>query len=235
MLPLNLVVLDTETTGIDAKTCKVVEIALYNPVVNVEYAALVNPGIPIPPETSAVHHICDADVEEWTCWDERKLDVMNVLSSNKINFLVAHNADYDATVVGLQDFGWICTYKCALRQWPDAPSHKNEVLKYWLGIGARGRSFNHAAHSALHDCKTTALILTELLKHQTLETLLQWSKEPKMFAKIAFGKHAGKKWEEIDGGYLQWMCKQGDMDKDVVACAAREIQRRRNNAASAPI
>lgn len=227
MIPAHVAVCDTETTGVDPKTCKVCEVALFNPDFNIEWCTLVDPECPIPHETSAIHHICDADVEGYGNWESAKAVVLETMRNNGITILAAHNAEYDSTVVNLPDSIWICTYKCALRQWPDAPSHKNEVLKYWLGLGDRGRNFNHAAHSALHDCKTTALLLNELLKYQPLETLVQWSKEPKMFAKIAFGKHAGKKWEEIDLGYLQWICKQADMDKDVVACAAREIQRRR--------
>lgn len=235
MLPANIAVCDTETTGIDPKTCKIVEIALYNPAINMAYASLVDPEIAIPPETSAVHHICDSDVEGWPNWSVVRQDFLNILAVNNITILAAHNADYDRAVTGFVDLVWIDTYRCALRQWPDAPSHKNEVLKYWLGLGDRGRAFKHGAHSALHDCGTTGLILEELLKHQTVETLIEWSAGPKMFAKIPFGKHAGKKWEDIDTGYLQWMCKQADMDKDFVACAAREIQRRRENAAAKPL
>lgn len=235
MLPANIAVCDTETTGIDTSTCKVLEIALYNPAINMAYASLVDPEISIPPEVSAIHHICDADVEGWPVWHVVRQDFLNILDKNNITILAAHNADYDKAVTGFIDLIWIDTYRCALRQWPDAPSHKNEVLKYWLRLGDRGRAFNHGAHSALHDCKTTGLILEELLKHQTLETLIEWSNGPKMFAKIPFGKHAGKKWEDIDLGYLQWMCKQADMDKDFVACAAREIQRRRENAAAKPL
>lgn len=233
MIPAHVAVLDTETTGIDPKTCKVVEIALLNHIWS--YASLVNPEIAIPPETSAVHHICDADVANSPIWADVRQATLNCITDYGVTILVAHNADYDKTVTGFVDMAWIDTYRCALRQWPDAPSHKNEVLKYWLGLGDRGRAFNHAAHSALHDCTTTALILGELLKHQTIETLLEWSAGPKMFSKIPFGKHAGKKWEDIDTGYLQWMCKQADMDADFVACAAREIQRRRDNAASKPL
>ena len=226
MIPSHVAVLDTETTGIDPKTCKVVEVAAYNGVLG--WSTFVNPGEPIPPEVSAIHHICDDDVVDAPDWPTAKAELLHVLSEIGITIHVAHNAEYDSQVLGLApDAIWICTYKCALRQWPDAPSHKNEVLKYWLGLGTRGRKHQHAAHSALHDCKTTALILAELLKYQSLETLVQWSKEPKQFAKIMFGKHAGKKWSEIDVGYLQWMCKQPDMDKDVVACAARELQNRR--------
>ena len=226
MIPSHVAVLDTETTGIDPKTCKVVEVAFYNQAHSWE--RFVNPGDPIPPEVSAIHHICDADVTDAQDWPTVKAELSGALNNAGITIYAAHNAEYDSTVLGFgPDAVWLCTYKCALRQWPDAPSHKNEVLKYWLGLGTRGRKYQHGAHSALHDCKTTALILSELLRHNSLETLVQWSKEPKQFAKIMFGKHAGKKWSEIDSGYLQWMCKQPDMDKDIVGCAARELQNRR--------
>ncbi len=232
MIPSNVGVVDTETTGIDPKTCKVVEVGLYqrlNKTEDFAYQKLVNPGEPIPPEVSAVHHICDADVADAQSWHMVKAQLSNFLVGNKIDILVAHNYEYDSVVLGLgPDYQWICTYKCALRQWPDAPSHKNEVLCYYLGVGSRGRTGRTGnSHSALFDAKQTAAILEELLNHQTLDTLIQWTKEPKQFAKIMFGKHVGKKWVDIDSGYLQWMCKQADMDKDLVGCAARELQSRR--------
>lgn len=230
MIPEHIAVLDTETTGIDTKTCKVVEIAFLGD--GASFCTLVDPELPIPPEVSAIHHICDNDVVGKETWPVVSKKVQDELHALGVTILAAHNADYDKAVVNFHDFVWIDTYRCALRQWPDAPSHKNEVLKYWLQLGDRGRAFMHGAHSALHDCKTTALILEELLKHNSIEQLIEWSNGPKMFSKISFGKHAGKKWEEIDLGYLQWICKQSEMDKDIVACAAREIQRRRDGAAS---
>lgn len=227
MIPSHVGVVDTETTGIDPKTCKVVEIGLVEN--NACWETYVNPGEPIPPEVSAVHHITDDDVADAPDWNTVKAQFSGYINAKGIIVLVAHNTDYDAAVLGLgPDQQWICTYRCALRQWPDAPSHKNEVLCYYLGVGLRGRkSRTGNAHSALFDANQTAAILEELLKHQTLDTLIQWTKEPKQFSKIMFGKHIGKKWAEIDSGYLQWICKQADMDKDIVGCAARELQRRR--------
>ena len=58
-------VVDTETTGIDPATCKVVELAYVLTNLTGPLAAgsfLVNPGCPIPPEASAVHHLVDEDV-----------------------------------------------------------------------------------------------------------------------------------------------------------------------------
>ncbi len=228
MVPSNIGVIDTETTGVDTKTCKVVEVACLSPAIFDVFEQYVNPGEPIPPEVSAIHHICDADVADAKDWPTVKAELSGWINKQGITILCAHNVEYDSAVLGFgPDQVWICTYKCALRQWPDAPSHKNEVLKYWLGLGDRGRAYSHAAHSALHDCNTTALILNELLKHQSVETLIQWSNGPKMFSKIAFGKHAGKKWEDIDSGYLNWIIAQKDMDADIKGCAERELANRR--------
>ena len=50
---------DTETTGIKAEKDRVIEIAAFDPVQDRTFEALVNPGMPIPAEASAVHHITD--------------------------------------------------------------------------------------------------------------------------------------------------------------------------------
>ena len=66
MLPMIRVV-DVETTGLDPAADRIVEIA----VVGVDFErrsccklfnSLVDPGIPIPPEVSAIHHITTAMV-----------------------------------------------------------------------------------------------------------------------------------------------------------------------------
>ena len=227
MIPQQVAVVDTETTGIDPKTCKIVEAAFVTH--GYSWEQYVNPGVTIPPEVSAVHHITDEDVAGASDWNTVRSEMSGKLNNLGVTILCAHNAEFDASFLELgPDVVWICTYKAALRQWPDAPSHKNEVLCYFLGVGSRGRKGRTGnSHSALFDAQQTAALLEELLKYQSLETLVQWTKEPKMFAKIAFGKHAGKKWADIDSGYLKWMCQQSDMDKDVVGCAARELQSRR--------
>ena len=59
-------IIDIETTGIDPSKDKIVEIASVDasregrPTRPTQH--LVNPGIPIPPLSSAVHHIVDAEV-----------------------------------------------------------------------------------------------------------------------------------------------------------------------------
>jgi len=62
-----LVFLDLETTGINVATDRIVEIALlkiYPDGREEEKQQLINPGIPIPAESSAIHGITDEDVKD---------------------------------------------------------------------------------------------------------------------------------------------------------------------------
>ncbi len=62
-----LVILDTETTGVDTTNDRIVELAFqvyYHDGRDVkEYRTLINPGVPIPAETTEVHGITDAMVK----------------------------------------------------------------------------------------------------------------------------------------------------------------------------
>lgn len=68
-LPLNrpLVFFDLETTGLDMQMDRIVQFAFIRLQVDKqmqEWQELVNPGIPIPPEATQVHHISDAMVAD---------------------------------------------------------------------------------------------------------------------------------------------------------------------------
>ena len=58
---------DLETTGLNISHDRIIEISVLKVNTNGEEEQktwLVNPGCPIPPETTAVHHISDADVKD---------------------------------------------------------------------------------------------------------------------------------------------------------------------------
>lgn len=223
--------LDFETTDVEPTKAKVCEAALWNPYgISLDY--LVNPGVPIPPETSAVHHITDDDVKDAPSWESVKrllTTALQPIQGEPLRILVAHNAKYEQGVLGeFCDVLWVCTYKCALRVWPEAPSHKNEVLRYYLGLtDTRGRNSSQRSHSALHDAQVTYAIFQELLKHATIDDMIAWTEEPALFPKFSFGKFRGQPWSAADAGYLNWIIKQSDMDPDVKWNAQRELDRRR--------
>lgn len=219
--------LDFETTGVDAKTCKVVEVALLDE--DEAWTCLVNPGCEIPAEASAVHHIINDDVEAHPPWEDVKNVLRRKCKSEPLTILVAHNAEYEKGVLG--DFCpvlWICTYKVALRVFPNAPSHKNEVLRYHLKLGNnRGREGVQRPHSAEHDTRVTWLLFKELLKHVSIEQMIEWTEQPAKLPRIPLGKFYNKPWSDADSGYLTWLTNQADMREDVKYCAREELKRRR--------
>lgn len=226
-------IFDVETTGIDPKEDRVVEIAAYDldDDGNIALAGdyLVNPGRAIPPQASAVHHLTDADVA-----GADLLGAVWARLGSDIAIYAAHNCEFEQafipTPAGVR---WLCTYKCALRLWPDAPSHSNQVLRYWLGLDAKGldRRIAHLAHRAGPDAYVTAWLLATMLGKAELDQLLAWTKEPKLYPLVTFGKHRGQKWEAVPGDYLVWL-RDGrhDMDAGWRHGAKLELQRRGSRA-----
>jgi exodeoxyribonuclease X len=118
-------VIDIETTGIDPMVDVVIEIAsvdlLRDGTITNQRSTLVRPPVPVPAESSAVHHLIDEDVAFAPPLD----DVLDQFKG--ANAYVAHNADFERAFLEhlLGDALWACTYKCALRIWPDLLSHSN--------------------------------------------------------------------------------------------------------------
>lgn len=226
-------IFDVETTGIDPQKDKVVEIAAYDldpkaHAVTRAGAYLVKPGIAIPPEACAVHHIRDEDVANAyqfaVIWEA-------YFANPAVKFYAAHNCAFEQGFIPAPEgVRWLCTYKCALRAWPDAPGHSNQVLRYWRGLDKRAgfdRERALLAHRAEPDAYVTAWLLDELIAEHGGATLVRWTSEPKLFPTLTFGKHYGAKWADVPGDYLGWLRDgQHDMDPDWRYGAQVELERR---------
>jgi exodeoxyribonuclease X len=228
-----IITIDFETTGIDPKKCEPVEVALYDGVNLTQ--TLIHTGTVLDPEVSAIHHITNDDLAtapDWKAIAQSIATRLAVMPGEPLPVLVAHNAAYErdilARVAGLPPVVWVCTYKAALRIWPAAPNHKNETLRYFLGLHKPlGRAAPQLPHSAAHDALVTHALLTECLKHATLEELIQWTDEPAKLPKMPMGKHMGQTWDTVPAPYLKWCTQQADMREDVKHAAAEELKRRR--------
>jgi len=224
-------VFDIETTGIDPSVHRVVEIAAYD--FNTEKntigrvgSQLVLPGRDIPPEASAVHHLIESDLSDAVAFDQ----AWPTFTNGAPKFFAAHNCEFEQSfLTAPAETQWICTYKCALRAWPDAPAHSNQVLRYhhkFDDYKSFDRELASRAHRAEPDAYVTAYLVYKLLTAHSIDDLVQWSKEPKAYPTIGFGKHRGAKWADVPIDYLQWMLKQPGMDPDAQNCAKLEIGRR---------
>jgi exodeoxyribonuclease X len=183
----------------------------------------------IPPEVRAVHHITMDDVNGAAPFDPTAL----VEDASDCALLAAHNVQFEASfmpeAIGVMHF--LCTYKAALRVWPDAPSHSNGALRYWLEdqglITGLDPKLAQPSHRAGPDAYVTAHILRALLGLATGRDMVAWTDQPRLLPKITFGKHKGSQWSEAPADYLEWVANKSDLDADTKWNAARELQRRR--------
>ena len=236
-------VTDLETTGFDNDPlAEIIEIAcLEYPLLQgdllesagvpsgprwVNFVELVKPERPIPAVTSAVHHITDRTVRDACSIDDVARRLFYALPDDAI--LVAHTAKFEAhflnplAAANGKTLRWICTYKLACRLFPDAPTHSNAGLFYWLGIPASDPDYWHSffSHEQLHRAKPDAIItqylLEKMLEKVTLDEALKISAEPALQPRCGFSKeHKGKPWSEIDEGFLKWVLHPDrDFDED---------------------
>ncbi len=218
-------VVDLETTGIEP-TDHVVEIAAMDLIVtdgalqdaDGPWDRLVRPPVSIPAVASAVHHIIDEDVANCSPFP----DVIGSFVSPDVDVYVAHNCRFERQWITDELTGgkpWVCTYKCALRLWPDAPSHSNQALRYWLKLPGVGRHLS--AHRAAPDVIVTAKLFARMLwppageKTVTIDQMIKVSSMPAILPRVTFGKHRGTPWADVPRDYLEWIERQKDMDEDV--------------------
>jgi exodeoxyribonuclease X len=222
-------IIDIETTGIDPASDVIVEIAsvdlLRDGTITNQMSTLVRPGIPVPPESSAVHHLIDADLAEAPRLEE-VLDQFRGADA-----YVAHNADFERSFLEelLGDALWACTYKCALRIWPDLLSHSNQALRYRLGFINPFGIDRHALspHRALSDAIVTASLFGEIIKHATWPEIVRWSSEPALLSVLRFGKHREERFDAVPIEYLRWIVEgPNELSYDVRWSAGYWLERR---------
>lgn len=212
-------------------------------------AHLLYPGRSVPPESSAVHHLVDSDLMTMPHWRDRVPELCRPDPAPVA--WAAHSAKFERQWLGeyTGPLPWVCTYKCALRAWADAPGHGNQTLRYWLAnrgrlsfdsLNAPGpgglirgdlvRDWALPAHRAGPDAYVTAFLLRELLAEHSLDTLIAWTEEPAVLVRVPFGKapplgSRGMRWSDVDTGLLWWVTGT-DMDADIQHTVRVELRRR---------
>lgn len=215
-------VVDSETTGVGADD-KVVEVAGFlceDDRIVKHYQSFVNPGIPIPAVASAIHHITDEDVKDAPSIEEALLPFFD----EEFEFVVAHNAAFDKKFLDFGQAPWACTWKLATRVYPEAPSHSNQVLRYWLRLPAPSIASVQFAHRALYDSEVTTYLFHNLLAKATseepLEGILKVSNNPVLLKTCHLNKHKGKPWSEVPRDYLDWILhKSSGWSEDILYTA----------------
>jgi DNA polymerase III subunit epsilon len=184
-----VLVLDTETTGLDPSKDKIIELALLCfdadtltglPVGEVQvYDGLEDPGLPIPKEVVAITGITDADVRGQRL-DERHIDQL----LQGVDVVIAHNAGFDrpfveARIKQFRQLAWACSFADIDWKAQGRSSAKLENLAQSLGLF-------YDAHRAEMDCHALLAVLVAPLsasadtgiKHTGLAHLLQAAQKP---------------------------------------------------------
>ncbi len=215
-------VLDVETTGLDPagdRVCEIAGVWVRGGEILTAGSFLVNPGRPIPPEASAVHHLTDRHVREA---EPLEAVLPKFLGLHEFDAFAAHNAAFDFGFVPALGRPVLCTMRLAMKLWKQ-PKYSNQYLRYALPLEVP-EAEGLATHSALPDALVTARLLVRELEEvqqrreapQDVEALAAWADAPNLLETCTFGKHKGKPWATIPKDYLAWMLgNMGDLSPDL--------------------
>jgi DNA polymerase-3 subunit epsilon len=174
-----VVVLDTETTGLDQGKERIIELAMLGvdidndtglPVGAVQvYDGLEDPGKPIPPEVVALTGIQDTDVQGQHLDEARVAELLE-----GVDLIIAHNAGFDRPFVEhriaqFAQVNWACSFADIDWKAQGRGSAKLESL-------AQANGWFYDAHRAEMDCHALLAVLAQRLPesaHTGLAQLLQ--------------------------------------------------------------
>ncbi len=229
-----IIFFDTETTGINEED-RLCQIA-YKTENNI-FVETYKPPLLIPPGASAVHHITNEMVKDKSAFiDSPDFKIIKDLFENSNTILVAHNMPFDFAMIkkeGILPVNTICTLRVAryLDREGKLAKHNLQFLRYALGI-----QIEATAHDALGDVLVLEQLYHRLIKkimeedsrasadgarhdfakseEDAIKKMIEISSHPSLLRNISFGKHAGKKVEEVlqtDRGYLEWLLAQKEL------------------------
>ncbi|MAF14146.1 MAG: hypothetical protein CMI53_04630 [Parcubacteria group bacterium] len=211
---MQIIVLDTETTNLDDKA-RLVQLAYKNMNTGEEVDQYFKPPVPISFGAMATHHITEemiADKPQFDGSDQQS----KIISLLEDNILVAHNALFDINILrneGVRTHQYIDTLRLSMHLL-DTEQYKLQFLRYALGLKVKG-----TAHNALGDIAVLELLFNHLINEakekfslssdeEIFGKMIELTKTPVLLKKFAFGKHAGKTFEQVnetDQGYLKWL------------------------------
>lgn len=210
-IPTTLLILDTETTGLDPAADSLCEIA--GVLFSVEHRAVIQQvSFLLPIDANPAQHVNGISPELTTWLPINALPLFLDLASHA-DALLAHNAEFDRQWLdplltpALRTLPWICT--CEGIRWPGLrlnPSLIELALAYGVPVWA--------AHRALTDCTYLAHVLA---RDPDLEDHLLQGLEPRrlVVAQVSYGerewaKAAGFRWNPAA---KQWSrrCSQSEI------------------------
>lgn len=206
---------DTETTGVRSDKDRIIEIAAFDPLENRTFVQLINPGMPIPQEATAIHHISDEMVANSPSFAEVGKAFTDFCGSNCV--LIAHNNDafdrqfieqeFKRAALELPHWHYVDSLRWARKYRPDLPRHTLQFLREVYNIPA------NQAHRALDDVKVLHAVFSLMTDDLSIETVMKLLEKRVEVDKMPFGKHQGKPLSEVPRDYVRWLKENGALDK----------------------
>jgi len=181
LLSLNAIAFDSETTGLDTSQARMIQLGavriLHGEVDESRtFRAMINPGVPIPPASQAIHGISDDDVADAASFAEV---VRDFDKWRQDAVLVGYASGFDLAMLKrereLAGLEWVAPRCLDVRflvnlLGPNLPDFSLDAIAGWVGVEIKHR------HSALGDAIATAAIFVELiprLRERGIRTLAE--------------------------------------------------------------
>lgn len=232
-----LIFFDLETTGVNITKDRIVEISYIKVFPNgqeQEKTIRVNPGMPIPPEATAIHHITDEDVKDKPLFKDIAKDLSHVFEGCDIAGFNSNRFDIPLLMEEFLRAG--VNFDISKRKFIDIQTifHKMEQRTLVAAYKFYCNKDLNDAHSASADTRATYEVLkAQLDRYSSLENdvdyLSKFSSQNRnvdLAGRIVlndqnvevfnFGKYKGQPIEEVlrrDIGYFGWMM-QGDFPQN---------------------
>ena len=149
LFALDAVVLDTETTGLDPALARPIQIGALRLRQGValeeeRFEALIDPGQPIPPETTAIHRLTDADVAGAPDFAAVAPELAAFLGKDPV---IGHTIGFDLEILRRAHeragLAWVAPVALDVRALarlaaPDLARDDLDGLCAWLGVAGEG-------------------------------------------------------------------------------------------------
>lgn len=214
-MPLRPIFYDTETTGVKPEKDRIIEIAAYDPERGCQFERLINPGYPIPPDATAIHHITNEMVASAPSFAEVAVEFTAFCSGDVV--LIAHNNDsfdfhflrheFSRHALQMPDWKFFDTLKWARRYRPDLPRHTLQFLREIYGIAANN------AHRALDDVVVLEQVYKSMVDDLSMDDVYTLLNRPRSVQHMPFGKHQGQPLSQLPPSYVKWLASSGALEK----------------------
>ncbi len=241
---------DLETTGVRIGRDRIVQIAIVRLMLDgtrEDWSSLVNPGIPIPPEATAVHGITDGDVAGAPRLEDLAGTIIGQMAGCDLSGFNVLRFDIPFLAEELLRAGTEWNHTAARVIDVQRIFHKKEPRDLSAAVRFYLDRSHDRAHDALGDVAATAdVLLAQLARYHDLpddvaglgELSGDRDRSPDAAGKllfntagevcIGFGKYRGWPLETLgrnDPGYLEWLLTKAELPASTLAVMRQVLSR----------